>query len=240
MRLNKDHVLREIRRIAEANGGVPPGINTFNTETGIKRHQVVGVFWPRWSDAIREAGFEANRLQVPYARADLLKRYVVLARELGRLPTKGDLGVKHRIDPQFPSLSAWQRFAEKAKLVELVQNYCKEQGYEDVVSMCEEYVPRAQSQEPGITPGEDAAGFVYLIKSGRFYKIGRTNATGRREYELALQLPERASKIHEIRTDDPSGIEAYWHRRFEARRKNGEWFELTAADVTAFKQRKFM
>jgi hypothetical protein len=128
----------------------------------------------------------------------------------------------------------------KAKLVELVQNYCKEQGYEDVLSMCEDYVPRTRGEEPTTTPGGDAEGFVYLIKSGRFYKIGRTNATGRREHELALQLPERASKIHEIRTDDPSGIEAYRHRRFDARRKNGEWFELTAADVTAFKQRKFM
>jgi hypothetical protein len=27
-------------------------------------------------------------------------------------------------------------------------------------------------------------GFVYLIKSGRFYKIGRSNAVGRREREL--------------------------------------------------------
>jgi hypothetical protein len=81
---------------------------------------------------------------------------------------------------------------------------------------------------------------VYLLKSGRYYKIGRTNAVGRCERELAIQLPERAVVIHSIKTDDPAGIESYWNMRFSDRRKNGEWFELLANDVTVFKRRKFM
>lgn len=70
--------------------------------------------------------------------------------------------------------------------------------------------PRDESEEAG---GRD--GSVYLLKSGRNYKIGRAFALGRRGREIQLQLPERAVTVHVIQTDDPIGIETYWHKRFE-------------------------
>jgi len=96
----------------------------------------------------------------------------------------------------------------------------------------------SRKDERGLTAGE--VGYVYLMKAGRFYKLGRTNALGRRERELVIQLPEAAKVIHPIKTDDPVGIEEYWHRRFHDRRKNGECSELTAQDLAAFRRRKFM
>ena len=37
-------------------------------------------------------------------------------------------------------------------------------------------------------------GFVSLMKSGKYHKIGRSNSAGRREYELGIQLPELCSQ----------------------------------------------
>lgn len=83
-------------------------------------------------------------------------------------------------------------------------------------------------------------GYVYLIKHGsrREYKIGKTVNPLRREGEIALQLPEKLEPIHYIQTDDPSGIETYWHTRFCDKRKQGEWFALSPEDIRIFKKWK--
>jgi Meiotically up-regulated gene 113 len=238
--MTKTQILQEIKRTTEANGGTPLGLDRFENETGIKQYDWLK-FWPRWSEAIREAGYAPNSFINAYDEAELLDRYAKLVQEVGKIPVRGDLSVKAHADPSFPSEKAFRRFGGKEELIRRLAAYCKGRiGYEQVVRLCENYdIPnRSTFEQPDVEQGE--IGFVYLTKSGRFHKIGKTNDVGRRRYELAIQLAEKATTVHVIRTDDPTGIEAYWHNRFASKRANGEWFALNAADIAAFKRRKFM
>jgi Meiotically up-regulated gene 113 len=239
--MTKQHILQEIKRTAMANGGVPLGRIRFFNETGIRESDWKSIHWIRWNDAVREAGLTPNKKTQAYDDKWLIMKLISLSRDLGHFPIYAEIAMKTRNDQEFPHARTFDRLGTKSELVLKIADYCQtHEGFEDVLSMC-----RAIA-EPNLVAIEDRSdsateiGFVYLLKSGRFYKIGRTNAGGRREYELAIQLPEKANIIHQIRTDDPVGIENYWHMRFENQRKNGEWFDLNAAEIKAFKRRKFM
>ncbi|HXX76057.1 MAG TPA: hypothetical protein VEI50_13085 [Nitrospiraceae bacterium] len=54
--MTKLYILQEIKRTTRANGGTPLRKIEFESETGIKRYDWYGVYWARWSDALREAG----------------------------------------------------------------------------------------------------------------------------------------------------------------------------------------
>ncbi|MGO9244606.1 MAG: GIY-YIG nuclease family protein [Verrucomicrobiia bacterium] len=239
--MKREQILEEIKRTAKANGGVPLGTQRFFAETGIKQSDWHGKYWVRWGDAVREAGFMPNQYNEAYDAEWIIAKLIALTRELGRFPVSGDLRMKARSDKDFPSHSVFGSLGSKSQLVSKVAEYCRtHEGFDDVLPLCKAG-PNADELQPEEDSGEtEEIGFVYLIKSGRHYKIGSSNASGRREYELAIQLPEKANLVHQIRTDDPVGIEAYWHKRFESQWKNGEWFELSASDIKAFKRRKFM
>ena len=61
--MTKLYILREIKRTTKANGGTPLRKLQFESETGIKRYDWFGVYWARWSDAIREALYMPSQLQ---------------------------------------------------------------------------------------------------------------------------------------------------------------------------------
>jgi hypothetical protein len=212
--MNKEHILSEITRTAALNDGVPLGRERFSRETGIQTHDWFGKYWARWGEALQEAGFSPNELQSAYDQNVLIERYISLARELGHLPVNAELRLKARRDDTFPSHSTFVRLrGSKQRLVTTVLAYCKGRtGYEDILALCNALPTAVRDEVRDDAELDETVGFVYLMKSGRYYKIGRSNAAGRREYELAIQMPERVITLHTIRTDDPAGIEDYWHR----------------------------
>jgi hypothetical protein len=240
--MDREYIVAEIRRLAAEKGGRPPGAPRFATETGIRAAAWRGKFWARWGDALREAGFAPNELQQRYDPPFLLQSFAALTHELGRVPVYAELEMKARQAPGFPWSKAFRRLGDKPTLIAKVIDHCQTAGgYDDVVAICRREL--GDHYRPTTSPSRVKAvpiGFVYLLKAGRHYKIGHTNAVGRRARELAIQLPEKANVVHQIATDDPAGIEAYWHERFKSKRGNGEWFALSPDDIAAFRRRRTM
>lgn len=241
--MTREHILEEIRRTAKEHGGVPLGRSRFESETGIRYCAWYGKHWARWGDALKEAGFAPNALRDAFTDDAVIEKLIGFIRELGRFPGDGDLRLKKRSDSTFPNGKVFRNhFGPVVKVKEAVVEYCRAHPrFDDVPALCGSLASNGHADSSADeNPPTEIAGFVYLMKYGKHYKIGKTNAIGRREYELAFQLPERLRTVHSIKTDDPDGMEEYWHKRFASKRGNGEWFDLDTADVQAFKRRKFM
>jgi hypothetical protein len=242
--MNKQHILDEIRRTAKENGEQPLGAQRFFKATGIKQSDWFGKYWETFGDAQEEAGFKRNQMQAAHDETLLLDSFINLMRERKRFPTNAILRMKARSDTAFPSHNTFARLgATKQQRIDTIRSYCKGRaGFEDIMAICDALAPTAESTESrNDSESQESFGFVYLMRSGRYYKIGRTNHVGGRERDLGILLPEKLITVHSIRTDDPVRIEAYWHARFAAQRQhNSEWFDLSVADVKAFKRRKFM
>lgn len=246
--ITKDEILVAIKRGAVLNGGVPLGEKRFARETGISPHLWKGRYWARWSDALREAGLE-TRDWGPVGRLSDEALTAVLAdltRELGRFPTGPEMQLRRHSDPSLPHAGVFRdRFGGVAEQRDRVLDFAlATPGYEAVVEILQPVVKAAGTTVTSDGAAPVVTGYVYLFKSGDFHKVGRSNHVGRRSYEVGQHRPEGMEVVHQIETDDPEGIEAYWHRRFEPKRSphgsSREWFSLTADDVAAFKRRSYM
>jgi hypothetical protein len=237
--MTKQEILSEIRRIAAEYGGKAPGFQSFSSETGVRKSDWYPNLWLRWGDAIIEAGCQPNDFISAYDTDFLITKYIELIRELDHFPIEGELRIKHNTDKNFPSHSGFAQLGKKHERVRKIIEYCQGKNeYDDIILHCSKVVKSKQHKPNSFNLDLNKRGYVYLLRHGtrNEFKIGKTYNPIRREGEIRLELPEKAQPIHYIKTDDPTGIENYWHSRFASKRKEGEWFSLTAEDVRAFKK----
>jgi len=240
--MDKSQIIEKIVELSCALGGVLPGRERFEKLTGIGSGEWLGIHWARWGDALQEAGLQPNEFQGPSDKEELLKVYCNLVADLGHIPTEAETRMIARTRDNFPGHSTFRNvFGSKQGVLQAAYQYTIKQHLPDqVVSIFAAAIVKEEQSASEVSKIEAQDGFVYLMKSGMHYKIGKTNKLDRRQYQIGLELPEKIEPIHSIRTDDPSGIEAYWHNRFRDKRLNGEWFALSADDVRKFKKRKIM
>lgn len=234
--MDKARILDEIRRTARENSGAALGARRFEQETGISTSAWRGKYWRQWSDAVAEAGFAPNRPKDAHEPDALVQHLVALTKRLRRFPTYADLRLAREADDAFPTHHAFNKLGSISVRIALVRRVASENPeLRDVAT----YLP-ADVEEVGCTERAGADGAVYMLKLGKHFKIGKSFSVPRRHREISIELPEKPDVVHVITTDDPSGIEAYWHKRFADRRTNGEWFALSRDDIKVFKRRKFM
>ncbi len=234
---SKEKIIATYHRLVKEHGGTPIGERVFMRETGLSHYYWKGGYWRSWSAFQADAGHGPNAPTEKISDEILLQRFAELALERNEVPSEADLMLKRREDPSFPSKAPFRRWGSREALRAKVAEYCEGK---------ERFAPVLELLTQGVLKILDhrldsslIKGFVYLLRSGKNYKLGRTYAVGRRLRELAIQLPQKPDTVHVIETDDPEGIEQYWHRRFAEKRQGGEWFALTAEDVRAFKRRRF-
>ena len=234
----RDHIIAEIRRIAAASGNKPPGNSAFSAQSGISEGIWSGVYWSKWGDGLEEAGFSENEWTKRRDTSELVKQFAQITLKVGHVPTVRELKLLRRNgDETVPSPGV---IGEHFKGQNGVADALRELSYSDpAYERLRDLLPLPKLGERRLN-ASPLDGWVYLIKSGAFYKVGRSDEIERRLREIKVALPDKAVMFHSIQTDDPPGIEAYWHRRFADKRANGEWFKLSAADVSAFTRRKFM
>lgn len=243
MQMDKEDVVQRILDLAARNGGTV-SFDTFVREAGISDHRLKGQVWFRgWNALLEEIGLPTKQFgtartsddEVATAIAELIVR-------LGRWPTEAECIREKKLSPSFPSTKVILRAKRSGRLWTILQSYRPEDAAYDVVRS----VGASHADEQNTATDDElrvvarVVGYVYMLQSGRRYKIGFTNSPIRRFREVRIELPEETVQVHTIETDDPKGIEAYWHKRFAAKRiRNSEWFELNADDVRAFKRRKY-
>ena len=246
--MNKEHILNEVRKTAE--NGVPLGNQRLEKETGIKKADWYGIYWNNRCELDEEAGLVSNKLQAAYSSEYLIRKLIDFIKEIRKFPIAPEFIMKRTNDNNFPDVTTFHnKLGKKHEKAKKVVEYCEKNNvHPDVIEICRPICKKVDTKNVNRlnddVDSEKKSGHVYMLEHDGVYKIGSSIDAAQRHKKIATQMPFATKEIHVISTDDPSGIEAYWHKRFKDKKYKGkqklqgEWFNLLASDIKAFRKRK--
>lgn len=242
--LTKEEIIEKIQKWANENNGRTPSEKIIKEELEIPRWTWTN-YWTKATDMQRSAELNPQVFdKTKYTKDDLCNKFIEFLREKGHWPSRAELDFKHKQDITFPASGTFYTKLgqiNNGELVESISMYIKNKsGYNDILSICNSLLSGLEEKEKSVKSviTNEKHGFVYMFKTGRYYKVGCSEDTARRYRELSSQFPDELKHKHKIETDDPLGVESYWHKRFKSKHIKGEIFNLDAADVKAFKRWK--
>jgi Meiotically up-regulated gene 113 len=237
--MDKLQVIRRLTQLASERGG-HISFRAFVEATGLSDRWLRDQPWFQgWNALLTEAGLETKSFKVdrtpPTTIAEAVAGLIIRS---GKWPTEDELRRERARNSTFPSATLISTMRRSGALARLIVELG---ALQPAFSAAAEIAVKHEAPAPDeANLDEKIKGYVYMLRSGRSYKIGKSIDPSRRFREVRLELPDETSQVHAIATDDPSGIEAYWHQRFASKRvRNTEFFSLTAEDVRAFKRRKY-
>jgi hypothetical protein len=239
--MDKSKIIAKIKELADENGG-HIGFEVFLDATGIKRGWLRRQLWfTTWNDLLAEQGRTTRKFSTVKTEPEKIVEAVAqLILRISAWPTDDQLLQERSRDSTFPSINVIRPIRKTGELARLISNLgVLNSDFALASKIASKQIPTI-AKEIYLLPQEKIKGYVYVLRSGRRFKIGKSNDPSRRYREVKLELPEETIQVHTIATDDPSGIEAYWHTRFAAKRvRNTEFFDLNADDVRALKRRTY-
>lgn len=241
--MTKEKAILLIHDLAARNGG-KVSLRSFIDEAGIPEQRLRKSLWfTGWNNLLQEIGLSTNQFFVDRTSdEDIAGAVAELVARLKHWPTEDEFVREKKVSPTFPDISLIRRAKKSGKLRSLLEHYRPDDEASAIVRDNAKLLPVAPNEDETDEgdPSVRVQGFVYMLRNDRRYKIGFTKSPIRRFREVRLELPDETIRVHAIETDDPIGIESYWHKRFASKRiRDSEWFELDGNDIRAFKRRNY-
>src|SRR5258706_5336550 len=210
--LTREEIIKQVQKWAKDNDGKTPSEKNFYEYADVGIYNLHKLGWANYRELVLEAELTPNKFdKTKYSHGQLCKLFIEVIGEKSKLPTRGELDVKHHKNSNFPNSGTFYDKLGKVKngdLVRTILEYAKDQKeYVDIIKICNTFLEKLENTTLEEPSPIGSIGYVYLLKSklgsAVAYKIGKTNDPERRVMELNQPSNEQYL-IWMIKTDDPT------------------------------------